>query len=784
MSPTLRDGCWSRRCNVNSRSGYLARLRVRTKLFVVLAIPCAIVAITSVVFALARENVRAGYEDTMAWREHAESVASLGLETADFLDAVALVVDAPGDGTRARVRYNAAEVATARSRVLELTRRFSRKETAEDEQIAENVETFVIAGLDIASNPSRAALADLRHTFAVSIDPMIDARVAEEREGSEESARAGLRSSDRMQLIAAGIALVLLIAGLAACVHVARSITRPLAYLGNQANLLARGKLDQSIALGGSDELSALANTFDQMAGTLNATMVSKAELVEANRKTAISEKQHRLLFDANPVPIWVFDVETLQLTAVNDAMARTHGYSRDELLALKVTELVVDNGKHRHKNGQLLDFNDTSHPVILDGRPSTLAIGIDVTETRRLESQLRQTQKLDAVGQLAGGIAHDFNNLLAVAIANCDFLDDTMVSDPDAREAIDEIKTVATRGAALSRQLLAFSRRQPVQLKPVDVNAVVGALDKLLGRVVGEQIELKVVLGPEVSAIPADAGQLEQAITNLVLNARDAMPAGGRITIKTAHVELDSARAAEAGLQPGRFVELSVEDNGFGMSPAVQARIFEPFFTTKPIGKGTGLGLAMVFGIVKHAGGGITVESATGRGTRFRLYFPVLAKVNALSAATASAKLPRGTETILVVEDEAPLRASITRLLGSWGYRVHAACDGGDALRVLGELHGAVDLVLSDIVMPAMDGLALADQLSKRYPHLSVLFMSGYSDHDSLRSTARPEQLLAKPFSSAELSNLVRRALDSERDRAVKRAQCETTPSVDVRVN
>jgi two-component system, cell cycle sensor histidine kinase and response regulator CckA len=417
-------------------------------------------------------------------------------------------------------------------------------------------------------------------------------------------------------------------------------------------------------------------------------------------------------------------------------------------------------DGSYRWTRGDLRLVRDAAgQPLEVVGSWS------DVTERKDLEDQFRQAQKMEAFGQLAGGVAHDFNNLLTIISGYSDMLLESPRLDHRSRGLVQEVHTAGARAALLTGQLLAFSRRQVVQPRAIDLNALVAGTEKMLGRLIGEDVILATVPQPGLDRVQADAGQLEQVILNLVVNARDAMPRGGRITLETANVHFKEVYGhGDARIEPGRYVRLSVTDTGSGMTEAVKARIFEPFFTTKAQGKGTGLGLATVFGIVKQSGGHVRVSSEVGRGTTFEIYLSAIAEVAALPPLPAhSGPIPSGTETILVVEDEAPLR-SMTRLaLEKNGYTVLEAGDGEEAIRV-GALHlGPIQLLVSDVVMPRMGGRQLAERLTALRPEMRVMFVSGYTDDAVVRNGVRQAEVafLQKPFSPDALSRKVRTVLD-----------------------
>jgi nitrogen-specific signal transduction histidine kinase len=390
-----------------------------------------------------------------------------------------------------------------------------------------------------------------------------------------------------------------------------------------------------------------------------------------------------------------------------------------------------------------------------------------DITEQRRLEEELRQAQKLEAIGQLAGGVAHDFNNILAVIIMQTGLTAMEEGLTDTAREGLRQIHLAAERAANLTRQLLAFSRRQVMQPRDLDLNEVVTNLTKMLQRIIGEDVWLEMRLYPTPLMTHADAGMLDQVLMNLAVNARDAMPKGGRLIIETTAREISAAEAAALlDVKPGHYVGLSVSDTGCGIPPEILPRIFEPFFTTKEPGKGTGLGLATVFGIVKQHGGCIQVASEPGRGTTFEVYLPALAETTTAASEAESRPGPRGgTETILLVEDDADVRLVTRITLERHGYRVLEAPDGLAALELWRQHRDAVALLLTDLVMPGeLDGRELAQRLRADRPQLKVIYTSGYSPELAGRElhSRSGEAFLQKPCPAERLLETVRECLDA----------------------
>ena len=423
-----------------------------------------------------------------------------------------------------------------------------------------------------------------------------------------------------------------------------------------------------------------------------------------------------------------------------------------------------------RHKDGATRRVAVSFSPI-RDGRGAVVrfvGVGQDVTERRALEAQLRQAQKMEAVGQLAGGIAHDFNNLLTTIFAASGLLEEQLPEAAPSREEVRLVRYAAERGAELTQKLLAFSRRQRLEIAPLDLAAAVAGFARMIRRVLREDIVVSVAPDADPVVARADAGAVEEILMNLVTNARDAMPSGGRLTIATERRALDAAAAALHGCpRAGDYAVLSVSDTGSGMSAETQRRIFEPFFTTKPVGSGTGLGLSMVYGLVKQQGGGVSVYSEVGRGATFRVYLPAAAAAEAVQGAggrPAAREARGGTETILLVEDEVGLRRAAQRVLERHGYTVVVAEDGAEALKILARQDLQVALVVSDVVMPRIGGAQLYRALRERGSTVPVLLTSGYTARDVEAAAELKDRLpfLAKPWTVAELLKGVRGVLDT----------------------
>jgi PAS domain S-box-containing protein len=533
-----------------------------------------------------------------------------------------------------------------------------------------------------------------------------------------------------------------------------------------------------------------------QSVETLSTAFVEALNRKRADEALRKSEEKFQKLFDEAPVGYMELDVEGC-ITQVNRTELTMLGYTADEMLGRPLWKFIVEEeAAHDKIKAKLSGFtpcgktfertykrkDGTTLPVVIEDALIRDADGMitgihttirDVTELKRVEKemvdlqeQLRQSQKIEAIGQLAGGIAHDFNNLLTVIKGYTQLaLLDLKGNDP-LRESIQEIQKAAQRAADLTRQLLAFSRRQILDLKVLDLNSLLKDTDKMLRRIIGENIQLVTLLSEDLGRVRIDPGQIEQVIFNLALNARDAMPSGGKLTIETANVELDKEYAhTHIGVIPGHYVRLSVSDTGVGMSQEVREKAFDPFFTTKEQGKGTGLGLSTVYGIVNQSKGNIWVYSEPGHGTIFKIHLQrVEGELDSLQERDETDSCPGGKETVLLVEDEPSVRDLANRLLKQQGYTVLEAANGEEALRLVQENVGErIHLLLTDVVLPQIGGRELADKLKIFRPDLKVLYTSGYTDYAIVHHGVLDSgtHFLQKPFSLKTLSRKVREVLD-----------------------
>lgn len=505
-------------------------------------------------------------------------------------------------------------------------------------------------------------------------------------------------------------------------------------------------------------------------------------------RELAEREQRYRLLFEVMPMPAWVYDVKTFRFLAVNPAAVAHYGYTVEQFLGMTILDIRpaedVDRVKlqvlarrrgfeaqsrgwgyrHRKADGALIDVDVISHAFDFDGRPARVVVINDVTDQQRLrrrerevEAQLLQAQKMEAVGRLAGGVAHDFNNLLSVVLNAASSLEAELPPQSELREDVSDIRQAVDRGAALTRQLLAFGRKEVHAPTHVDLHDVVCNVERLLARALGGGARLAVDRAATDAAALADPHQLEQVLVNLVINARDAMPHGGTVTITTGTTDLAPAEAEALGIAPGHYASLEVSDTGVGMDERTLVRAFEPFFTTKGPHEGTGLGLATVYGIARQSGGAVRLASTPGLGTRVTVLFPAAgdeaaSTTHAASPRVASPAMPRGAGTVLLVEDEPRVRAQARRLLERCGFAVIEASDGADGERQFDEHRATIDVIISDVVMPGTGGVEMITRLRSRAPEVPVVFVSGFTAEDRDLPLDQRTAFVPKPYTMASL--------------------------------
>jgi PAS domain S-box-containing protein len=513
-------------------------------------------------------------------------------------------------------------------------------------------------------------------------------------------------------------------------------------------------------------------------------------ELEIARGEFEATASRYRRLFQVHPEPMWVFNLETHRFLEVNNAAIRHYGYSREEFLAMTVETIyppgelpallaslgeVADrdqpaSGLHRLKDGTVIEVQISTRDI---GQGSRYVMAQDVTEKKKYQQQVHQAQRMESLGQLAGGVAHDFNNLLGVILNFSWFVKANLTAEVESGTGerwrpvlkdMERIERAAENAARLTHQLLAFARVDVVQPKAMDINAVVAETAPMLRRTLGEHIDLVAVAGRDLWPVMIDPGQLSQVLTNLAVNSRDAMPKGGKLTIDVANVDVDLAyAAARPTLKPGRYVRLRVSDTGAGMDKKTLEHAFEPFFTTKPRGQGTGLGLATIYGIVTQAGGNIDVYSEPGLGTRVSVLLPATDEAMSPAVEVSAVPTARASETVLVVEDSDDLREIVERILSGSGYHVMVAPNGPAAIDLARDYDGHIDLLLSDVIMPVMQGNDLAARLVESRPDLRVLFMSGFAQ-PAFGTTGKPDLvLLDKPFNEPTLLARVRQTLEAK---------------------
>jgi two-component system cell cycle sensor histidine kinase/response regulator CckA len=559
--------------------------------------------------------------------------------------------------------------------------------------------------------------------------------------------------------------------------------------------MLARGRSVGTITLAlgsessrtyGADDLA-----FAEELASRAALAVDNARLHRAAQE---ANERYGMLFGSNPQPMWVFDMETLAFLEVNEAAVRHYGYTQEEFLAMTIMDILPPEGapglhhglersgsqrgdvaltQHQRKDGTVIDMELVSHEMELGGRRARLVLATDISERTRTraalhqsEEQLRQAQRMDAAGRLAGGVAHDFNNLLTTIRGFSDLLLRDMPEADARRKDVEQIRKAADRGTVLTRQLLSFGRQQSVEPRAIELNSVVANMEGLIQRLIGADIKLVTQLRQGLGEVKMDPGQLEQVLVNLILNARDAMSTGGTLTIETGERQI-SGSARGRSVKPGRYIVLAVSDTGSGMDGDTLSHVFEPFFSSQPQGSRSGLGLSIVYGIVKQSGGVVRVSSEPGLGTTVKVFLPRVEGDEHADREEAGTSL-RGDETVLLVEDEDGVRELLWKILTEHGHTVLEARHGRDALTVAGGYNQPIQLLVTDVVMPEMGAGELADQLLTQRPDMRVLFISGYTNDELIRRgvTQSEAAFIQKPFTAEGLMRKVREVLDGN-DRA-----------------
>jgi PAS domain S-box-containing protein len=601
---------------------------------------------------------------------------------------------------------------------------------------------------------------------------------------SESTALSGVNSGELREFAIVLGGFVLAVLG---TLLVYRRITRPLRQLSEavtatDATLDDGASADVEVDVGGPREVAVLGEAIRTLRDSVHRELT---ERTRAEAEARASERAYRTLFDESPLPMWVFQPD--RLLGVNEAAIQLYGFDREEIPYMQVDSVWVDDipeevraafedgapleqsgpWRHRTKDGSLVEVMVSCRNIVFGAIEARLLITEDVTDRERMQRQIVQTERLESLGQLAGGVAHDFNNLLGVIMSYLAFVREWALAQGDGDDAgsqtvlsdLDQIDLATNRAAELTRQLLAFGRREKVSARPIRVKTVIEEVRRLLSRSLGERIELLTLVRDDAATVVVDPGQMEQVFINLAVNARDAMPTGGTVTIEASSVRLAGPEATELwGLDPGDYVRISVRDTGRGMTPDVVLHAFEPFFTTKPAGKGTGLGLSSIYGIVVGAGGAIRLESEPEEGTDVVMLFPAAAEDDeAGPAGTIPVVLSGAGRTALVVEDEAGLREVIRRMLERHGYAVLVAADGPSAIELSRAHAGTIDVLLTDVVMPRMQGTELADAICADRPDTLVVYMTGYAREAFADSDTHPTAVIEKPFREEDLLAVLR---------------------------
>lgn len=675
------------------------------------------------------------------------------------------------------------------ARLTSLEQQANRLLASMEQTRADAVRDHATASVERLQN-DKSVMDDLRQQLAAMHDreQQLLARRTGEAETAEERLRAAVFAGGGFGLLG----------GILAALIFTTSIVRRVRHLENEAREVARGRAITHLVRG-NDELSRLEETLKETSELLarqseelhrsQSDLESRvhqrtAELETANEELRQANEIRDAVIHSSPLAIWALDAEG-RVSFWNPAAESIFGWRAGEVVGTPLPIIPPDQQedyrrwldafrrgemisglerKRQRKDGSHIDVVIWTAPLRdREGRISgTIAIDSDISQRKLLEEQFRQAQKLEAVGRLAGGVAHDFNNLLTIIQGYTEMIVMEAEDVPNLLEYAHEIQYAADRASALTSQLLAFSRRQISQPRILDLNEVVTHSMKMLRRIIGEDIEVSAHLAPDLGKVKVDPVYIDQVIMNLAVNARDAMPKGGRITLETANIRLDAEYLdRHIGVAAGPYCMLAVSDTGIGMTPETRSRLFEPFFTTKEAGKGTGLGLAIVYGIVKQAGGEIMVYSEPGKGTTFKIYLP-MADMPASFAAEERRREMRGSETILLCEDDPKIRRLVETMLTRQGYHVLVAENPDQALEIVRQHNGPIDLLLTDIVMPRLSGFELAKTVNELRPDVRVLYMSGYTDNQMSSSWVLDQDVpfIQKPFTAAALTAKVREAL------------------------
>lgn len=659
--------------------------------------------------------------------------------------------------------------------------------TADDRLVlARSTDASRYVGTDIShtaffrdSATQRPDLGGTTRLFAMAVVPGVGWRVYAGLDRSVALAESGALFDRELLLIGAAVLVML-----AAAAVVQRRIARPIQRLGGA---VSRGGQDARAAVAGAPaEVVELGGRFDELVSSLRT----------AEREASAAAESYRALFENHPLPILIHDLDTLEIFEVNEAAIAHYGYPREEWLAMRIQDIMppedvpllaeVQAGRMKRedrpdpwrgvkRDGTVIEIEVATHEVEFRGRRGQLVVINDITESQRLRRQLEQVERLESVGQLAGGVAHDFNNLLGVILNYAAFvLEELRKVDGEpwetARADVEQIEQAARRATELTHQLLAFARREVIHPEVINLNESVRNTRRLLRRTLGEHIELSTVLEEDLWPVLADPGQMEQILVNLAVNARDAMPEGGRLVIETSNLDVDESYAStQPGLEPGRYVRMRVSDDGTGMDATTLEHALEPFFTTKPKGEGTGLGLATIYGIVTQAGGTLRLYSEPGFGTTVTVKLPATTEH---AQATRPSEAPEATgdgEVVLVVEDEDGIREVARRVLERGGYEVLCAPGGPEALELVRERDGPIDLLITDVIMPQMMGHELAAEIAALRPSTRIMYMSGYAQPLVGSGQGLPGDviLIEKPFTERSLLAKVHEALISTGPRA-----------------